>query len=332
MRFLLLLVAAVVAIFAGVAALQLSNNSAPAGPAPAAQTAAANANVLTVDVLVARQPIPAGTQLTPAMVDKQPWPENLVLEGFIVSTGPNADITGKVTRSALQAREPLIASKLANSGESGFLASTLPQGMRAITISTDAITGVAGYVFPGDRIDLIFTHNIPEKGKSASAASGPALSIPGLGAIGGTPASPDGAGYAEILASNIPVLAINIRSGDVASTGASFIPSAESIASSVAGGSTNTPSSMTLQVSDQQAAKIRLAERVGTLSVSLRSLKDRVDTPPPPPTDLSSLTQVSLSPAVQQQIQNEEVKVYRGGMNAAPAAPSGLNLYTPGAR
>ncbi len=340
MRFLLLLVAAVVAIFAGVAALQLSGAQHAADNAPVTgtntmQQSANSANVLTVDVLVARQPIPAGTEITAAMIDRQPWPENLVLDGFIVGNGPDANVIGKVTRATLQAREPLIASKLAAPGDSGFLAASLPEGMRAITIALDAITGVAGYVFPGDRIDIILTHDIPGKGKSASAGGGGAslFQIPGMPSMP-TPAGGggDGAAYAEVLVPNVPVLAINIRQSDNAGgAGADgLVPGAASAILGGAGSST-TPSSMTLQVTDIQAEKIRLAERAGNISISLRSLKDRSNTTPTPPTDLGSLTQVHLSPEVQQQIQsNDEVKVVRGGMNSAPPpAAGGFGMFTP---
>lgn len=323
MRFLLLLVAAVIAIFAGVAALQLSGPVQPEGSSAQSQAAS---NVLTVDVLVARQPIPAGTEITAAMVDRQPWPENLVLNGFIVSSSENT-VVGKVTRSTFQAREPLIDSKLAAPDDSGFLAAHLPEGMRAVTIATDAISGVAGYVYPGDRVDILFTHNIPAKGAGTGAPA-----VPGLPAA---PVSADTAGYAEVLAANVPVLAINLREGGDGGAGSigGFIPSPDAM-TGLAGGGTNTPSSMTLQVSDVQAGQIRLAERVGNISVSLRSLKDRGNTTPTPPAGLADLTRVALSSVLQPQLQQDEVKVIRGGMStpAAAAAPGGLGLFTPGAR
>src|SRR5579884_2924626 len=130
MRFLLLIVAAVIAVFAGVAAMQLTNKTSQ--PTPVVQAPAPATNVATVDGLVARQAIPAGTVLNSSMVDRQPWPQNLVLEGFIASNSPNANIDGKVTRSPLQAREPLILSKLGNMNDAGFLAASLPAGQRAV--------------------------------------------------------------------------------------------------------------------------------------------------------------------------------------------------------
>jgi len=308
MRLLLLLVAAVVAVFAGVAALQLS--TPPTNPTATA-AATSSQNVTTVDVLVAREPIPVGAVITPAMFDKQPWPENLVLEGFIVSSGPNANIVGKVTRSAFQAREPLIISKLSGGEESGFLAASLPAGSRAITIATDAVSGVAGFVFAGDRVDILFTHNIPQDLKSPQGDSATAQ------------ATSDKPSFAEVLASNIPVLAINIREAagtpDSGAAGGGFAGAATGALSSPV------PSSMTLQVSDVQAEKIRLAEKVGTLSIALRSIEDRDNNAITQPADLLSLTQLDMDDAGPQA---EGVKVIRGGNSGAAPAP--MPQYRPG--
>jgi pilus assembly protein CpaB len=304
MRFLLLLIAAVIAIFAGVAALQLSSPPVAENGAVPGQPVAAP-NVATVDIIVARGPIPAGTEITADMIDKQPWPENLVLEGFIPSAG--ADVIGKVTRSSFQPREPLIASKLANVNDSGFLAAKLPEGMRAVTIATDAITGVAGYVFPGDRVDILFTHNIPEGKKTGGGGEG-FMGIPAATAG-------DQPGYSEVLVANAPVLAINVRE-------TSMMPSPAGMIANVAG-SSNTPSSMTLQVSDVDAEKLRLAERVGMISVILRSIKDRENTTPTMPADVQSLTQLQARSEAPQSTGNG-VRVIRGGMNSGAAAPKPL--------
>jgi pilus assembly protein CpaB len=291
MRFLLLFIAAVIAVFAGIAAMHLSS------PTPAANTASmamqpASGKVATVDVLVAREAIAPGTVITSAMFDKQPWPEHLVLDGFIVSGTPAANIVGKVARTSFQAREPLLSNKLAPMNESGFLAANLPSGMHAITIPTDAITGVAGFVFPGDHVDILFTHNIPGDLKAEASADSAAAARP----------ASDRPGYAEVLAANIPVLAINLREQDEKdNSGAAPVASA---AASI------TPSSMTLQVTELQAEQIRLAEKVGTLSVSLRSLHDRDDNTTAPPTSLASLTQQTVNQCT---ASDDTVKVIRKG-------------------
>jgi pilus assembly protein CpaB len=263
MRLLLLLVAAIVAIFAGLAALQISK---PA-PAPEASAPAAT-SVNTVDILVARAPIAVGTMVTQAMIDMQPWPENLVLKGFIVSGSEEANIVGKVTRSQLQEREPFLANKLASATEPGFLAARLPSGMRAVTIATDAVSGLAGFVYPGDRVDVILTHNIPFQ------VSGP--SRPGEA----RPLS-DKPAFSEVIVSNVQVLAVNLR--DAANK------EDERYSAIIS------PSSMTLQINSDDAAKIRLAEKAGTISVALRSLADINDSTIEKSANLKGITNVDMT-------------------------------------
>lgn len=159
MKFIIYSVISALAILAAVIAFRFSDKPAP--QEAVVQVAPTNEiNIKTVDILVARTNIAVGTIIDSSMVDRQPWPENLVLEGFIVNDGSDKDnIIGKVARGAIQAQEPFMKSKLANPNDPGFLAANLPVGMRAITIATDVVSGVAGFIFPGDRVDLLFTHD-----------------------------------------------------------------------------------------------------------------------------------------------------------------------------
>ena len=266
-------------------------------PAPTPETTgtAQPAPVRTVEILVARTAIAPGMVITAAMLDKQPWPEALVLDSFIVSGSPNADIVGKVAHASFQAREPLISSKLGSPSDAGFLAANLPAGMRAVTISTDAVSGVAGFVFAGDRVDILFTHNIPHQLKPSADKT-----------------ATDKPEYAEILAANVPVLAVNSREGLKEDGG-----TANPIASTA-------PNNMTLQVSDIQAEKIRLAEKNGTLSVALRSVNDRENPSVATPTDLPSLTQIhGQTDREEPTLQADTVMVIRGGDFAGDAQTSG---------
>lgn len=272
MRFVLLLIAAVVAIAAGVAALKMS------GKTPPQKTAAVTAQAVqvqnpssVVEVLVAREPVPVGTVIEESMIDRQPWPQHLVLENFIVSGAKNSDIVGKVARAPFQAREPFTTDKIANPNDPSFLAATLPTGMRAVTIATDAVSGVAGYVFPGDRINVLFTHNVP---KIIRGTVNPMQFNPSQMADMGAMQS-DKPGFSEILIPNALVLAVNVREIQ----GRSGMQATNAV-----------PSSITLAVSDEQAQQLRLAEKNGTLSLALRSLKDKDNFDVPLPTMLKNLT------------------------------------------
>ena len=328
MRLLLLIVAAIIAIFAGVAALQLAAGGQEEARTTTPNNAThSNGEIATVNILVARQYIPAGSLITDNMIERQPWPRNLVLDGFIVSDDNNNAI-GKVTRGSFQAHEPLLITKLASADDPNFLAANLPEHMRAITISIDAISGVAGYIFPGDRIDLLFTHSIPDQGSKAAAPAMPALGgMMGLGALGGALGgglSAGGASVAEILANNVTVLAVNVRGADSDESGlsvANLIPNPQSMIAAAAGGGEGAPTNLTLQVTDSQAQAIRLAERTGNISVALRSIHDRNNTEIALPTTIKNLTQLSGGSA--NIGGNDEVKIYRAGQNNNPMPPMG---------
>lgn len=245
MRALLLFIAAIIAIFAGLMALQLSSK-------PSAVTSVVEQHdVPTVEVLVARTAIAPGTTITEAMVDTQPWPESLVLKNFIVRGSPDANIIGKVSRGMFDPGQPLLASKIASSTDAGFLAANLPQGMRAITIAVDAVAGVAGFVFPGDRVDIIFTHGDSEAGSTRKIMS-------------------------EILIPSVLVLAVGGRD-------------ANSKVDAQASSSVVAPTTITLQVSAEEVQNIRLAEKAGSLSLSLRAINEAASATAVQPASLDSL-------------------------------------------
>src|SRR5207237_6916103 len=62
------------------------------------------------------------------------------------------------------AGQPLTQGSLVKPGDRGFLAAALGPGMRAVTVPVSATTSVAGFVFPGDRIDLVLTSTVPGGG------------------------------------------------------------------------------------------------------------------------------------------------------------------------
>jgi pilus assembly protein CpaB len=254
MKFIFFSIIAVLALVASVVAFRITDSSVPSaagqGEAPIKEI-----NVKTIDVLMARNNIPVGTIITSSMIDKQPWPENLVLDNFVLGDKGGQDIIGTVARSSINAHEPFMKSKLANPNDPGFLAAGLPSGMRAISIATDTVTGIAGFIFPGDRVDILYTHDA--SASNASISEGKRSS--------GKPE------ITEVLGSNIRVLAINLREGDPTKPA----PVA--------------PTSITLEVSDSLAQLVRLAEKNGTLSFSLRSIHDD-NTNTPAPSSMSDLS------------------------------------------
>jgi len=119
----------------------------------------------SVQVLVAATSLPIGHFLKPEDVRWQRWPEDAASESYFV-TGQTQieDLIGAVTRQGIAEGEPLTARRLVRPGERGFLAAVLTPGMRAIAVPVNDSSGVAGLVFPGDRVDVVLSHTVPEIG------------------------------------------------------------------------------------------------------------------------------------------------------------------------
>lgn len=112
-------------------------------------------------ILVARTSLPAGVILTAGHLEWKEWPEDGVSKAFIVQgAGKVAEkaIHGAVLRRVIGAGEPVTEDRVVKAGERGFLAAVLTQGMRAVSVPVTATSGISGFVFPGDRIDLILAH------------------------------------------------------------------------------------------------------------------------------------------------------------------------------
>lgn len=125
-----------------------------------------------VRVLVAKRDLPVGWRLTPEDVSWQPWPQNAVNPAFVtggpvkdgivdkaqaaIATDPTIQsVAGALVREAIIANEPLSQRKLVRAGQAGFMAVKLPSGMRAMATPVNVDTGVAGFILPGDHVDLV---------------------------------------------------------------------------------------------------------------------------------------------------------------------------------
>src|SRR5687767_1715004 len=125
-----------------------------------AQQAAAAPVPLGPKVLVAKKALPVGTIIDADSFAYQPWPKELMQQAYYVEGEPDGDpkaLLGTVVRHAVTAGQPVTRGSLVGPKDRGFLAAALGPGMRAITVPVNASTGVAGFVFPGDHVDLVLT-------------------------------------------------------------------------------------------------------------------------------------------------------------------------------
>jgi pilus assembly protein CpaB len=114
-------------------------------------------------IVVAALPIERGAELKPPMLKVVGYPAGAVPAGAFKTVAEVAAANGATPRLALRAiavNEPLMADKVSGSGGKANLSVTLTPGMRAVSIRSDDVSGVAGFVLPGDRVDILLTRAI----------------------------------------------------------------------------------------------------------------------------------------------------------------------------
>jgi len=207
-------------------------------PAPQAAAIATAAPVNGPEVLVATRALPIGTILDATAVKYQPWPKELVENAYFIHQGgfDAKTLQGTVVRNAITAGQPITQGALVKPGDRGFLAAALGAGMRAVTVPVSQQSSVAGFVFPGDRIDLVLTQTV------AGGGDGPPLKV------------------AETVVRNLRVLATDQRTDNTLDDNGKT--------------QVRTFSMVTLEATPKLAEQIALVQTLGQLSLSLRSLAD----------------------------------------------------------
>jgi pilus assembly protein CpaB len=107
-------------------------------------------------IVVASKPLRFGDELTSSALREMPWPDNALPAGAF---GKIADLTAskRVVLMPLDTNEAVLASKITGPGQRATLSAMLSDGMKAVTIRVNDVEGVAGFVLPGDRVDILLT-------------------------------------------------------------------------------------------------------------------------------------------------------------------------------
>jgi pilus assembly protein CpaB len=123
------------------------------------QMASANRGVA---VLTAAADIPVGTRLEPPLTKAVMWPKEGLLPGYF--TDP-AKLSGRVAIRPLAAGDVITEAKLVpqTGGGRGIMTYLVPQGHRAVTAAVNEVAGVAGFITPGSRVDVVLTTQRPGK-------------------------------------------------------------------------------------------------------------------------------------------------------------------------
>jgi len=225
-------------VIAAVTAIMAKNMFAGAGAEKAAAAAATQAVPTGPKVLVARKDLPVGTIIDAEALTFQPWPKEMTQNAYYTEGQPDADMAqllGTVVRYPVTAGQPLTHGAVVGPKDRGFLAAALGPGMRAITLPVSTATSVSGFVFPGDRVDVMLTQEVTGGG------DGPALKV------------------TETIVRNVRVLATDQRIDSKDEEGKTIV---------------KTFSNVTFEVTPKLAEKLAVAQSLGNLSLSLRSIAD----------------------------------------------------------
>ena len=182
-------------------------------------------------VLVAARNLPTGTLVNERDLRWQAWPDEALANSYLVKGEyDSTELHGAVVRDGIAEGQPINSVQVIRSGERGFLAAILQPGFRAKSIKIGAATGVAGFIHPGDRVDIILSHTVRSQDEKRRRAS-------------------------ETILENVRILAIDQRTNDQ--------DDAPKVGKTI-----------TLELTPKQVELTTVAQSLGSLSLSLRSLAE----------------------------------------------------------
>lgn len=189
------------------------------------------------NVVVAGEPLGFGMVLSSSNLKEVSWPQNALPPGAFFSIKDLLADGSRVVLRPIESHEPILVAKITGSNESASLSKLIEDGHRAVTIRVNDVAGVAGFILPGDRVDVVLTREVVKTG-------------------GGDRARQTQTAVADLLLQGVRVLTID------------QIADERSEKPQVA-------KAVTLELNTQDAQKVALASSVGDLSLLLRSAGDK---------------------------------------------------------
>ncbi len=206
------------------------------------------------NILVARQDIQIGTEMSAALYDIKPIAQHLIPPGAVVADDPNqAKVDGMITNTSIVTNQPILTSMLRNPNDPSYIAGQLGEGMRAVTIQVGLTESLGGLVNPGDKVDVLYAHNLTTYNVDSAA-------LKSVKSDSDEAEQTANVNISEVLIPNLKVLAVDRR----VSAGAQGEQNNQVV-----------PQSVTLEVNLRDAQKLQLAAKMGKLSLALRSVKDK---------------------------------------------------------
>ena len=185
-------------------------------------------------VVIASKPLRFGMRISASVLREVSWPKSAIPAGAYTDKAAMFKDGGKrVVLAAIAENEPVLKAKVTGPGQRATLSAIVAEGLKAVSIRVNDVLGVAGFILPGERVDVLLT-------QTPRNELGPAAD--------GKKESP----YTDLLLQNVRVLAVD-QLADDRSEKPTLVKT------------------VTIEVDTEQAQKLALATAVGTLSLALRS-------------------------------------------------------------
>ena len=137
-------------------------------------------------IVVAAAPLAFGTTITDDKIAEIPWAAKALPEGAFATKQQLVKDGRRVALTPIERGEPILRVKITAPGQRGSLSTLIDEGMRAVTVRVDDVRGVAGFILPGDRVDVVLIR---------------------------TEAVATGQSYSELILQNVKVLAVDQLAG-----------------------------------------------------------------------------------------------------------------------
>jgi pilus assembly protein CpaB len=111
-------------------------------------------------LVVSNRQLRFGMELSPGVLREIPWPQDAMPPGSFKTIQQVLSEGKRVVLSAIEANEPILASKITGHGQRGTLSAVISEGRKAVTIRVNDVDGVAGFVLPGDRVDVMLSRQL----------------------------------------------------------------------------------------------------------------------------------------------------------------------------
>lgn len=113
--------------------------------------------IATSTVVVAGKSLRFGNELSSGTMREIPWPQDSIPAGAFATIADLTKAGRRIVLSPIEANEPILGWKVTGPGQRATLSAMLRDGLKAVTIRVNDVEGVAGFVLPGDYVDVALT-------------------------------------------------------------------------------------------------------------------------------------------------------------------------------